>query len=123
MKDITKILPNKITVSSPTPPTISANVYTTNIIPAWDKTNPPTLKNDIVLVIKDKTTSNNSKNPSTKNAPKPFGNISSCSTNFLINGSFRKINNNGMAINTITYIALTNPKPKNIFITKPKIEI
>ena len=96
------MLPKIITASSPTPPTISANVYTTNIIPACDKTNPPTRKNDIVLVMKDKTTSNNSKNPSTKNAPKPFGNITSCSSNFLISGSFRKIRNSGNAINPTT---------------------
>ena len=51
------------------------------------KEEPPTRKNDIVFVINDKTTSNNSKNPSTKNAPKPFGNISPCSSNFLINVS------------------------------------
>ena len=83
---------------SPTPPTIPARVYTTNIIPACDNTNPPTLKNDMVLVINDKTTSNNSKNPSTKKAPNPLGNIFLFSSNFRINGSFKKISSKGTTI-------------------------
>ena len=56
-----------------------------------------------MLVINDNTTSNNSKNPSTKNAPKPLGNIGSCSSNFLINGSFKKIRMSGNTINNKIY--------------------
>ena len=58
-----------------------------------------------------------------KNAPNPFGNIFSSSSNFLINGSFRKMKNNGKIIKQITYTTFTKSNRKNILITKPKIEI